>query len=164
VSHWETDGKSNDWWTPKYIFDALGCRFDLDVSAPMQGPLHVPCDTWIYDRSLEKPWHGFVWMNPPFGARNGLKPWLLKFYAHGNGIALVPDRTSAPWWQDAASVADALLFIDGKVQFIKPDGSLGKSPSTGTALLAAGRKGIEALLRAEKAGLGLCFERHKEAA
>jgi hypothetical protein len=39
-------------------------------------------------------------MNPPFGGRNGLAPWLDKFFANGNGIALTPDRTSAPWWQD----------------------------------------------------------------
>lgn len=164
MSHWETEGQSDDWWTPKYIFDALGCQFDLDVSAPVQGPLHVPAATWHYERSLEKPWHGFVWMNPPFGSRNGLKPWLMKFYAHGNGVALVPDRTSAPWWHDAASVSDALLFVHGKVKFIRPDLTLGKSPSTGTVLIAAGQTAVAALLRAERAGLGLCFARHKEAA
>lgn len=164
MSHWEADGQSDDWYTPKYIFDALGVHFDMDVSAPVEGPLHVPCDRWLYEKSLETPWSGFVWMNPPFGARNGLVPWLLKFYAHGSGIALIPDRTSAPWWQDAASVADALLFVGGKVKFIRPDGSLGKSPSTGTVLIAAGHRASAALLRAEKAGLGLCFARHKEAA
>ena len=41
-------------------------------------------------------WAGFVWMNAPFGARNGLEPWLAKFFAHNNGIALVPDRTRWP--------------------------------------------------------------------
>lgn len=164
MSHWEADGQTDDWYTPKYIFDALGVHFDLDVSAPVEGPLHVPCDAWLHEKSLETPWNGFVWMNPPFGARNGLVPWLLKFYSHGNGIALIPDRTSAPWWQDAASVADALLFVGGKVKFIRPDGTLGKSPSTGTVLLAAGTRATTALLRAEQAGLGLCFARHKEAA
>jgi hypothetical protein len=44
-------------------------------------------------------------MNPPFGPRNGIVPWLEKFFAHGNGIALVPDRTSAPWWQRFAPKA-----------------------------------------------------------
>jgi hypothetical protein len=141
----------------------MGCSFDLDVAAPDGGPLHVPADKWLSHSSLETPWHGFVWMNPPFGARNGLTPWLTKFYAHGNGVALVPDRTSAPWWQEMAFVADALLFVNGKVKFIRPDLSTGDSPSTGTVLVAAGNKGVEALLNAERAELGLCFSRRKAA-
>jgi hypothetical protein len=159
MSHWEDIGQSNDWYTPKHVFDALGCPFDMDVAAPMKGPLHVPCDTWIYDHSLVKPWHGFIWMNPPFGARNGLVPWLEKFRLHGNGIALVPDRTSAPWWQEMAAWADEILFISGKVKFIKPDGSLGKSPSVGTTLIGVGHKAISALSNAENEGLGKRFWR-----
>jgi len=159
MSHWEASGKSNDWWTPKYIFDALGETFDLDVSAPFEGPLHVPCLGWLYDRSLERAWNGFVWMNPPFGGRNGLTPWLDKFFQHGDGIALVPDRTSAPWWQEMARRADGLLFIDGKVRFIRPDGTTGDSPSTGTVLVAAGGRAVGALARADKSGLGLCYGR-----
>lgn len=160
MSHWESLGKSDDWWTPKNIFDALDCRFDLDVAAPFGGPLHVPCDGWIYDRSLERNWgSGFIWMNPPFGGRNALHPWILKFFAHGNGIALVPDRTSAPWWQGMASASDALLFISGKVKFIRPDGTIGKSPGNGTVLAAAGQRAVSALVRAETAGLGLVFRR-----
>jgi hypothetical protein len=153
MSHWEALGRSDEWYTPKYIFDAMGVHFDLDVAAPMGGPRHVPCDTWIYDHSLQKPWHGFVWMNPPFGGRNGLKQWLLKFYAHDNGVALVPDRTSAPWFQDAAKVADAILFLSPKVKFERPDGSAGVSPSTGTTLLAAGDRGVQALTNAQHLGL-----------
>ncbi len=37
MSHWEASGESNEWYTPKYIFDALGTRFDLDVAAPHGG-------------------------------------------------------------------------------------------------------------------------------
>lgn len=159
MSYWETSGKSNEWYTPKYVFEALGCHFDLDVAAPISGPLYVPCDTWIYDHSLQKPWHGFVWMNPPFGGRNGLLPWLDKFFSHGNGIALVPDRTSAPWWHDMARRADAMLFVNGKVRFIRPDLSTGNSPSNGTVLVAAGMRGVEALVCGDRAGLGLCYGR-----
>jgi hypothetical protein len=45
---------------------------------------------------LDVTWGGFVWLNPPYGKRNGLTPWLDRFVAHGDGIALVPDRSSAP--------------------------------------------------------------------
>lgn len=156
---WERPGKSDDWYTPRYIFDALGCRFNLDVAAPLHGPRHVPAEFWLHERGLEADWRGFVWMNPPFGGRNGLTPWLDKFFAHGNGIALTPDRTSAPWWQVAAKKAHAILFIDGKVKFEMPCGEVGKQPGNGTTLMAAGAMGVLALQNASKAGLGLVMVR-----
>ena len=98
-------------------------------------------------------------MNPPFGGRNGLVPWLDRFFAHGNGIALTPDRTSAPWWQDAADRADAILLTRGKVKFERPDGSVGKSPGSGVTLWAAGDRAVAALIRAETHGLGTVWQR-----
>lgn len=158
MSSWEADGKSDDWYTPRYIFDALGCAFDLDVAGP-EKPTYVPTKSVISANSLALPWSGFIWMNPPFGGRNGIVPWLDKFFEHDNGIALTPDRTSAPWWQAAARKADAMLLIDGKVKFERPDGSIGKSPSCGTTLFAAGHLGVRALVTAERAGLGTAFSR-----
>jgi hypothetical protein len=153
VSEWEAPGESDDWITPKYIFDALGVHFDVDVAAPRDGPRYVPADRWIFKgQETSYSWGGFVWMNPPFGARNGLEPWLATFIAHGNGIALVPDRTSAPWFQSAAPQMDALLFLSPKVKFERPDGSIGKSPGSGTALMAIGSRAIGALYNARKLG------------
>ncbi len=154
MSFWETTGKSDEWYTPKHVFDALGCSFDMDVAAPAAGVTFVPAASFISSDSLETNWYGFVWMNPPFGGRNGLAPWLRKFFDHGNGIALVPDRTSAPWFRDAWQYADAVLFTP-KLRFIRPDGSEGKSPSNGTALLASGSKATQALNHAAAAGLGI---------
>ena len=154
MSHWETSGQSDEWYTPKAIFEALGCWFDLDVAAPDRGPLHVPTNRWLSSDGLASEWYGFVWMNPPFGGRNTLGPWLAKFIGHGNGIALVPDRTSAPWFQDAWRQMDAVLFTR-KIRFIRPDGSEGKSPSNGTALMAVGDKGEKALFRAAGKGFGV---------
>lgn len=156
MSHWETNGASDEWHTPQYIFDALGEQFHVDVAAPADGPMHVPCDWWFSkdEDGLAQEWSGLVWMNPPYGGRNSLEPWLDKFCDHGDGIALVPDRTSAPWFQKAWKRCDAVLFMP-KVKFIRPDGSLGKSPSNGSALLAIGVKGMEALERAAGRGLGI---------
>lgn len=150
----EAIGKSDDWYTPRYIFDALGVEFDPDVSAPPEGPRHVPARLWLHENSLETPWHGFVWMNPPYGGRNGIEPWLAKFFDHANGIALVPDRTSAPWWQRHAPKADSMLFVDGKIKFERPDGTLGKQPGNGTCLFACGDPADLALQRAHLRGLG----------
>tara|TARA_R110000851_G_C13100092_1_gene568092 strand:- start:765 stop:1280 length:516 start_codon:yes stop_codon:yes gene_type:complete len=158
MSHWESTGASDEWFTPQYIFDALGCRFDLDVAAPAGFTTHVPADLFITANSLETQWRGFVWMNPPFGGRNGLTPWLERFTSHGDGIALVPDRTSAPWFQWAFGSAQRALFIAPKVKFERPDGSIGKSPSTGTVLLSMGERGAEALKQGHINGLGMLAE------
>lgn len=154
MSH-ESAGKSSEWYTPKYIFDALGERFNLDVAAPVEGPRHVPAQLWFSEAqdALAQDWHGFVWMNPPFGHQSTKRKWLAKFFQHGDGIALLPDRTSAPWWQEFAPLADAVLFVAPKVKFEKPDGTRGEQPGTGTTLLAAGKRGADALFRARSLGI-----------
>lgn len=140
MSAWELSrGASDLWQTPAYIFDALNCTFDLDVAAPNDGPLHVPANGWLSSKALERDWHGFVWMNPPFGGRKDKAKWLNKFFDHGSGIALTPDRTSAPWFREAWQRAEAVMFLP-KVKFVRPDGSIGKQPGTGTALWAAGTR------------------------
>lgn len=156
MGYWEQNGASDEWYTPAYLFDALGEVFHMDVAAPATGS-HVPCARLLSACSLERNWQNFVWMNPPFGGRNGLVPWLDKFFAHGNGIALTPDRTSTDWWQDAAEKADAILFVRGKIKFERPDGSVGKSPSNGTTLFAAGDRAVAALVRSN---LGIVTRRY----
>lgn len=95
-------------------------------------------------------------MNPPFGGRNGLVPWLRKFVEHSNGIALVPDRTSAPWWQEFDPQMDLTFFVAKKIKFI--DGRTmdrGKSPAQGTTLWSIGSQGASALRHAEASGFGV---------
>lgn len=156
VSHWEpSTGASDEWYTPAYVFAALDVAFDMDVAhPPYPMETHVPARIKLHSDSLSQDWYGFVWMNPPFGGRNSLAPWLKKFFDHGNGIALVPDRTSAPWFHDAWARADLVMFTP-KIRFIRPDGSEGKSPSNGTALMAVGLQGVAGMERAARVGLGI---------
>lgn len=149
---YEKAGESDEWYTPLYIFDALDEGFDLDVASPPEGPRHVPAREFLSYGSLERPWHGFVWMNPPFGHQSTKRRWLTRFFDHGNGIALVPDRTSAPWFQEFAPKADAVLWVAPKIKFERPDGSVGESPGTGTCLFAAGQRAVAALVRASSLG------------
>lgn len=142
---------SDDWYTPRYIFDALGCSFDLDVAAPIEGPRYVPAAYWYHQDGLAQPWFGFVWMNPPYGHNRDKLLWGSKFFEHGDGIALLPDRTSAPWWQHLAPHATAICFVNGKIKFERPDGSRGEQPGNGTCLFAAGSRGAEIL---QASGLG----------
>src|SRR5262249_43693773 len=108
----------------------------------------------VVDDGLRQPWHGLVWLNPPFGGRRGHVPWLQKFFAHGNGIALCAARTSADWFhQVVVPNAELICFPNGKIKFVKPNGSIGKEPGTGVCLIGAGSVACEALLRS---GLGAC--------
>tara|TARA_R110002074_G_scaffold13509_1_gene48084 strand:+ start:203 stop:718 length:516 start_codon:yes stop_codon:yes gene_type:complete len=138
MAAYESAGETDEWYTPKYIFDVLGVKFDLDVAAPQNGPRHVPAKSWFWENSLEKKWFGFVWMNPPFGHQKQKRLWLNKFFEHGNGIALLPDRTSAPWFQEFVPNSDAQLWVSPKIKFERPDGTIGLSPGTGTVLLGSG--------------------------
>ena len=148
MAAYEKAGETDEWYTPKYIFDALGEIFDLDVACPANGPRHTPCVRWLspLQNGLHSSWNGFVWMNPPFGHQSTKRTWLKKFFEHGNGIALMPDRTSAPWWQEFTPLSSAVMFISPKVKFEKPDGSVGVSPGTGTTLFAAGERARFCLL------------------
>lgn len=153
--HEQCIGATDEWYTPPHVFRALGNSFDMDVASPGRDITPwIPAHTFVQAHSLEVEWSGYVWMNPPFGGRNALVPWLDKFFAHGNGIALIPDRTSAPWWQTFTPRADLVLFVAPKIKFIGADGKLGKSPAQGTCLLGIGKRAIEPLHRAKAEGLG----------
>lgn len=159
MSH-EAIVKSNEWYTPEYIFKALEVKFQLDVASPEDRTFcSVPSSNFLtpQEDGLKTGWFGFVWMNPPFGNQKQKLEWIQKFIEHGNGIALMPDRTSASWWQFFAKNCNAVLFVDGKIKFIKPNGLKGENPGNGTTLFAIGSKAIEALKKAEKNGLGKMY-------
>lgn len=155
--HEQCVGATDEWYTPPHVFDALCCKFDMDVASPGRDVTPwIPADHFVTSGSLTNAhWKGFVWMNAPFGGRNGLVPWLGKFFRHGNGIALTPDRTSAPWWQEFAPQADLIMFVAPKLKFIGQDGQPGASPAQGTSLMAIGRDGCHALHQANANDLGV---------
>jgi hypothetical protein len=160
--HEQSVGATDEWYTPSYVFNAMGCSFDCDVASPGRDVTPwIPAVEFVTKKSLSLSWAGFVWMNPPFGGRNGLIPWLEKFVGHGNGVCLVPDRTSAPWWQQFAPCMDLILFVNGKIKFIGADGELGKQPAQGTCLMALGARGREALWRAQANDLGFLAQSAK---
>jgi DNA N-6-adenine-methyltransferase (Dam) len=152
-------GQTDDWYTPREIFDALGLVFDLDPCSP-------GADHWVparhvftkRDDGLSKPWCGLVFMNPPFGSRNGHVPWLRKFLDHGNGVAIVRAYTSSAWFHRWAVFAETMLFPRGKTKFIRPDGSVGRAPGHGVVLLGIGEVANRAL---QQSGLGFVIDVRK---
>jgi site-specific DNA-adenine methylase len=145
---------SQEWYTPKYIFDAMGCQFDLDPASPGRDVVPwVLADTHYTTEGLERPWVGFVWLNPPYG-RDRLPAWVDKFIEHGNGIILVPERTSTEWWQRLSRRADMILFVNKKIAFVSGDGRKAGASSIGSCLVAIGKLGVAGLQRAHTNGLG----------
>lgn len=162
----ERRGKSDEWYTPRYVFDALGCTFDMDVAHPRDhSHTSVPAKRFLYEAGLETEWSGFVWMNPPFGNGDRAKLlWMERFFDHGDGIALTPDRTSAGWFQRCWDRADMMLFVAPKIKFVAPDGSIGEQPGNGTVLWASGPRGVAALVNAHRNGLGQIARPYREEA
>lgn len=157
--HEQCVGATDEWYTPPHVFEAMDCHFHMDVASPGASKTPwIPAERFITAGSLETEWSGVVWMNPPFGGRNALVPWLEKFIRHGKGVCLVPDRTSAPWWQQFAPRMDLILFAAPKIKFIGADGSPGASPAQGTCLMSLGHHGAVALRRAKENGLGFLMQ------
>jgi len=158
MAEWENSiGESDEWYTPPEIFGALGIVFDLDPCSP--GISHWVPAFFAFtkaDDGLSREWTGRVFMNPPFGGRNGHVPWLKKFLDHGDGIAVVRSYTSAAWFHDLIPRAECLLWPRGKTRFYRPDGSQGGNPGSGVVFLGMGDASCDALLHS---GLGMTWDR-----
>lgn len=135
--------KTDEWLTPPEILQALG-EFDTDPCCPESMPW--PTARTMYSRAgLEQPWHGRVWMNPPFG-REAIQ-WMHRLASHGNGIALIPARTeTAMFFETVWAKADAVLFIKGRPHFHRADGSRAEFNSGAPiCLVAYGMNNVAAL-------------------
>lgn len=134
---------SDDWYTPGWLFEAAGVTFDLDVAAPVD-PTRRTCPALKYLTPLEdglaQPWHGLVWMNPPY-SRCG--PWVDRWSKHPEGLALLPAARSA-WLGVLVGSTDALTFVE--CDFLRNGGPA--TPGKLALILAArGERSIEALAR-----------------
>ncbi len=101
--------------TPEHIWQKLGV-IDLD---PCAGPRTTIGKTnYAIERGedgLFLPWSGFVYCNPPFSQKEA---WAKKLYAYGNGILILPERGSAPWFGPLAERVGAYWVMRQKINFI----------------------------------------------
>lgn len=138
---------TDDYYTPRWVFDALALDFDLDVCAPPGGGPHVPASRYLTmaDDGLSSPWSGRVWMNPPF---SGVGPWWSRFATHGHGVALLPFAKSR-WLSDAWAAADAVVLppSGGKVEFVRPGMTSPQPIWLAVVLMAFGDECVEAIGR-----------------
>ena len=135
----QTTRTSDDYWTPKWLFDALGLVFDIDVACPPEGPAHTPCKRFFTqaDDGLAQPWEGRVFMNPPFSK---VTPWVHKWLEHANEIAVLPFARSK-WCNDVWQSKASICMLPSSMQYVQGSIFL---PSM---MIALGRENIEALRR-----------------
>ena len=138
-------GATVEWLTPPEIVQALG-PFDLDPFCPPTMPWRTAKEMWTnqpqscfgikHNDGLTRPWHGRVWMNPPYGRETG--KCLAKLAAHGNGIACIFARTETKMFVDHVwDQADGILFIHGRPHFHHVDGTRAKGNSGGPVCLVS---------------------------
>lgn len=139
----ETDER----YTPSWIFDALGERFDLDPASPPLGISQVPTDAvWTKDDDgLTQPWHGFVWCNPPF---SNATAWADRFMEHASGIWLGPVANGG--WHDRMTRASDAMVLLRDFAFIGANHAQKRS-SMPLSMHGFGARAVKALCRFEYA-------------
>lgn len=151
-SHQSAAAKTTRWLTPPHIVEALGV-FDLD---PCGAPGHkLAKRTYLLengDDGLRDPWFGRVWLNPPYSREAEM--WLERLAEHGRGTALIFARTETrSFFRNVWDRATAVLFLEGRLSFLRPDGT----PATANAgapsvLVAYGDQDARALRESTIAG------------
>jgi hypothetical protein len=118
----QTSFSSDDYYTPKHLFETMNVSFDLDVCHPPFCTA-VPCARYLttQDDGLTSPWSGSVWMNPPFSRP---EPWVRRFMEHANGIALLPVSKSR-WFSQLWNSKAALTSLPSNLKFVDPQGGNG---------------------------------------
>jgi hypothetical protein len=142
------EGKTSDeWYTPRMIFDVLDIRFDLDPASCPRELSAVPADRiyTVEDDGLALPWFGRVWLNPPFSKPT---PWVDRFIEHGHGIALLPMSGTGKWVDAIWAKADGFA-LNRPIAFVGGDMS-GRTAPFRTGLYAFGDDCVEAIGRVSR--------------
>jgi hypothetical protein len=144
----------DDYYTPRWVFDGLELRFDLDVAAPPGGVPWIPAREFYTqaDDGLSQPWRGMVWCNPPF---SGCAHWVRRFIEHGDGVLLASIPGNRSWLPDLVRGGALIWFHDVGVDFHNPTlgkqvaipwptmfAALGPDAQAGLRRLAATRPGV----------------------
>ncbi|MFH0982634.1 MAG: DNA N-6-adenine-methyltransferase [Planctomycetota bacterium] len=120
------------WQTPaevlEVLYEAFG-TFDLDPCSPTTNRATAPVEARVHfteaDDGLSLPWHGTVFVNPPYG--RGLRAWVAKAEAEvlcGNActvVALIPARTDTRYWHDHVAGSATVFFLRGRLTFGSAD-------------------------------------------
>lgn len=133
---------NDDWNTPEWVFDPIvDFAGYLALDPCSNRTSRVPSEHRYYrrDDGLRQPWFDNAFWNPPY-SRGNLLLWTQRAaWAHEGGethhsFGLVPNDTSARWWQLVAPRTSAILFYKKRIRFVGASGS----PKFPSALLYFG--------------------------
>lgn len=119
--------KSNEWTTPKELFDMLDSEFGFTLD-PCCTHESAKCDKYytIDTDGLSQDWSkDVVFMNPPYGREIG--KWVEKAYREClNGavvVCLIPSRTDTKYWHKYIFPNAEIRFMKGRICFGDGKGS-----------------------------------------
>ncbi|MCP4606369.1 MAG: adenine methyltransferase [Proteobacteria bacterium] len=116
--------QSNEWATPRNLFDKLNTEFKFTLD-PCATAANAKCAKFytLDDDGLSKDWGDeVVFMNPPYG--RAIKHWVRKAYeSHTTVVCLIPSRTDTRYWHKYCMKADEIRFICGRLSFNDGAGS-----------------------------------------
>ncbi len=124
--------------TPEWVWKALG-PIDLDPCAGIE--TNIGATNWRVESGedgLSRPWFGFVFCNPPFSQK---QLWAERMIEHGNGILILPERGSAPWFGPLALAAGYYWVMGKKINFVGGP----SSNNLGSVLFAFGENAADRL-------------------
>jgi phage N-6-adenine-methyltransferase len=114
------------WETPPEILETLYevfGKFDLDPCAARKSRTRVRARVHFTeeDDGLSLPWHGVVFVNPPYGRTLGL--WVAKAHhevQEGRArtvVALLPARPDTAYWHKHVAGRATVYFLRGRLRF-----------------------------------------------
>lgn len=111
---------SDEWCTPKYLFDELNREFKFTVDAASTHENALVGKHWtIEEDGLLQCWDNErVWCNPPYGRQ--IAKWVKKASEAVGGVVvmLIPARTDTAYWHDYIFPnATDIRFIRGRLHF-----------------------------------------------
>jgi len=148
MTHVKDNSGNDEWYTQdKYIESArvvMGC-IDTDPASNDIAQQVVKATTYFTKETdgLSQIWTGRVWMNPPYSAKliGEFCSKLALFSQLGivsEFITLTNNATDTKWFSCLIDVANAVCFPKGRIRFVAPDGSLGKTPLQGQCFVYRG--------------------------
>jgi len=149
-AHVAHNSGNSEWYTPAELItlarEVMG-DIDCDPATSAVANETVKAKTYYTAQTdgLTKPWHGRVWMNPPYAQpliRDFCSAATAKFEQGeiSQAIVLVNNATETAWFQQLLTTSTAVCFLRGRVKFVDPQGNPNGAPLQGQAIVYLGDK------------------------